>query len=250
MGFSALVASSGEERWQANKHITMDLGQLLPCVKDKPLFSLMEIGARKRKQFQARQGQGQERSIAQLQGSAVLTEQQAQDVYYSLPFFAKPPRCSLLYSTTKDYRSLEELYSKTAKHRGPSLLLLKTGDFSFGAYLTHQLAPTLSWTGSPSCFLFSASLGVKLPYHARTAGELGAGTQTPASTPLAFYADPDSLFFGNGDLSLDGGLQNGSSEVENCYGCGLNPRSPEALCLLGGTPMFTIDTVEVWAVVM
>jgi hypothetical protein len=113
---SAVVPSSGaEDRWAANKHINMDRAMLLPALKDKPLYSLSEIGARKRKQFQARQGS--ERVVTQLRESSVLSEQQVQDVYYSLPFFAKPPKCSLLYSTEQDFRSLEELYSKTAKVR-------------------------------------------------------------------------------------------------------------------------------------
>ena len=149
------------------------------------------------------------------------------------------------------------------QHRGPSLLLIKSGDFAFGAYLTHQIAPTCSWAGSPSCFLFSATLGLKVPYHARTAGGLGSGggggnnnnnngngnqQLSPASTPLAYFVQPDAIFIGNGDLSIDGELLTGSSELENYYGCGAGPRSPEALCLLAGTPVFNIDVLELWAV--
>jgi hypothetical protein len=153
--------------------------------------------------------------------------------------------------------------------------MIKSGDFSFGAYLTHQLAPTCAWTGSPSCFLFSATLGLKMPYHARTVAT-GAGTsgggggitqqQTPfsathgggngaggrpspsAATPLAYFVQPDAIFIGNGDLSIDGELLSGTSELENHYGCGMTPRSPEALCALAGTPVFNIDILEVWAV--
>ena len=59
---------------------------------------------------------------------------------------------------------------------------------------------------------------------------------------------PDAIFIGNGDLSIDAELLSGSSELENFYGMNITPRSPEALCLLAGTPVFNIDLLEVWAV--
>ena len=134
------------------------------------------------------------------------------------------------------------------QHRGACLLLIKSGDFSFGAYLTHQLAPTCAWTGSPSCFLFSSTLGLKLPYHARTAAEATQGAPVSPGSPLAYFVQPDAIFIGNGDLSIDAELASGSSELENFYGVGCAPRSPEALCLLAGTPVFNIDAVEVWSI--
>lgn len=143
------------------------------------------------------------------------------------------------------------------QHRGPNLLLIKSGEFSFGAYLTHQLSATCAWSGSPSCFLFSNTLALKVPYHARTAAEVaGTALGVPgrhgaitANSPLAFFVQPDAIFIGNGDLSIDGELLSGTSELENFYGCGVVPRSPEALCLLAGTPVFNIDVLELWAVV-
>lgn len=120
---------------------------------------------------------------------------------------------------------------------------------AFGAYLSHQILPSCAWTGSPSCFLFNLTLDVKLPYHARTAyGNVAEGMTARGVTPLAFYVQSDTLYLGNGDLTLEDTLQRGSSELENTYGCGMPPHSPEALCMLAGSPLFDIDIVEVWAI--
>ena len=107
------------------------------------------------------------------------------------------------------------------------------------------------WSGSPACFLFSISLGVKLPYHAKVppVTDKAGMTGTPQlHDPTAFFAQPDFLFVGNGDLSIDSTLTNGSSELENCFGIGLGFNSADAMCLLAGSPLFPIDDMEVWAV--
>ena len=108
------------------------------------------------------------------------------------------------------------------------------------------------WSGNPSCFLYSISLDIKLPYHARGLldqnNENLNNSSVISSTPLAFFAQPDTFFVGNGDLCLESDLLSGSSELENCYGCGLTPHSPEACCLLAGSPIFTIDMLEVWSI--
>lgn len=111
-------------------------------------------------------------------------------------------------------------------------------------YLSHPIVPTSAWTGSPACFLFSVTLGLRFPYHGRTV--------TPDENvqyPLALYVDRNHVFVGNGDLVIDDTLTNGSSELENCYGLsGLEPGSKESQCMLAGSALFTIDTLELWAI--
>ena len=58
----------------------------------------------------------------------------------------------------------------------------------------------------------------------------------------------NQLIIGNGDLALDSTLQFGRSNVENCYGIGMDKDSSEARCLLAGSPSFHIDAVEVWEI--
>lgn len=114
----------------------------------------------------------------------------------------------------------------------------------FGAYLSHAPVPTSSWTGSPSCFLFSLTLNIKIPYSARHV--LGESM----SEPMALFAHGDRVFIGNGDLSLDSKLASGTTEIENSYGIGLNPHSDEAMCLLAGTPVFPIHELELWTMIV
>lgn len=140
------------------------------------------------------------------------------------------------------------------QHRFPTLIVLRSGDYRFGVYLSHAPVPTCSWAGSPSCFLFSLTLDLKIPFHARHSivktGSTPGHANSEASAlqePAAMFVQPDKLFVGNGDFTLDASLETGSSELENCYGLGMETQSVEAMCLLAGTPIFTVDELEVWS---
>lgn len=123
--------------------------------------------------------------------------------------------------------------------------MIRSGDYRFGAYLSHPPLPTSIWSGSPACFLFSLTLNLKIPFHARhVLGDISSSLEEP----LAFLCEHNLLFIGNGDLSIDEGLTNGSSELENSYGLGFQPKSASSMCLLAGSPIFTIDDVEVWTI--
>lgn len=112
-----------------------------------------------------------------------------------------------------------------------------------GSYLSQAIIPVNAWAGSPSCFLFSCSLNLKVPYHARTAASLDE-----CQGPFAFFAQSDYLFIGDGDLTIDEELKYGSSELENCYGLGLERSSREALCVMAGRPLFGIEHLELWSI--
>lgn len=133
-----------------------------------------------------------------------------------------------------------------SQHSGPCFILIRSGDFIFGAYLSHPVAPSDSWAGSPACYLFSVTVDIKLPYHARAAASQEFSDVT---SPLAYFLQNDSIFIGNGDLSIDENIRGGSSELENCYGVGMELKSHEAFCMLAGSPLFDVDELEVWAVV-
>jgi hypothetical protein len=125
------------------------------------------------------------------------------------------------------------------------VILLKTVDgYSFGAYLSHPLVPTNNWAGSPASFIFSVTLRTRVPYH---------GRQQPASAvsplaPTAFFADPNHIEIGNGDIFINHSLTQGSSKLEGCYGVGFPANSAEAKCFLAGRSNFDIEDLEVWSV--
>lgn len=98
------------------KVIYMDKQQLLQFASSKEQFSLKEMSTRKRKQMQSKSALVSDLGdAAVLAASAILTPQEAENLYFSLPFFTKPPSLRLIFSTMLHYRSLEELLSRTFK---------------------------------------------------------------------------------------------------------------------------------------
>ena len=50
---------------------------------------------------------------------------------------------------------------------GPSVIVMKSGEFVFGAYITTQWRHDGVRFGNPKCFMFSSTLDLKFPYHGR-----------------------------------------------------------------------------------
>jgi hypothetical protein len=193
-----------------------------------------------------------QRMIGKLAKGDILTTIDAESIYFSLPFFSHPPSCERIYSaalhTTGEVISLSDLYEKCLINSSPSIIVVQSGDFVFGAYLSHPLRvhSTPAWAGSPACFVFSVTLDVKCSFHGRQAAtETVTASQT--TLPSSFKCERDKLMIGNGDLIIkDGGR--GESNLEKCYGLGLAPESPEALTMLAGAHEFAIDNIEVWSI--
>ena len=170
----------------------------------------------------------------------------SQTLYFSLPFFGDThPIPRLVFSSQHHTGSLAELYKRAAgAGECPSVLLLHSGEFVFGAYLSHRIRDNSLGCGSPSCFLFSLTLDTKIPFH----GKNGRGS---GGVPYAFTASESQLEFGNRDLCLlasGATLSSGTSELEGCFGLGLDRGSAEAKCFLAGQPQFAIDIMELWTV--
>ncbi len=190
-------------------------------------------------------------AIEEFSLSEILDLDDARMIYYSLPFFSKPPAVHIMYSSAEATGDgtqvhLEDLYTKCMTSDKPSVIIIKAGEFTFGCYLSHPIRVMNSgWTGSPSCFLFSCTLDLKLPYHARNPPVHPGNTSN--NKPVAFKAERDKLTIGNGDLIIhDGGLC--ESRLENCYGVGLTSGSSEANCALGGATEFVVDEMEIWTI--
>ena len=148
-------------------------------------------------------------------------------------------------------------------------MAIKADGYIFGAYLSHPISLSGYWSGSPSSFLFSSTLGLKFPYHGHnmpdaedptygdnnnrdesaSGGRGGGGGENQSSTqPAAFFADLDQFLIGYGDIVLNSNLTRGSTQLENCYGFGLDVECEEAKYLLAGSDKFAIDTIEFWSI--
>ena len=130
-----------------------------------------------------------------------------------------------------------------SQERRPTLILVRSGDFTFGAYISHPLEYSGGWCGSPACFLFSTTLGIKLPYHGRNPPAAANGA------PVAVYVDKQKLVLGNYDVVLNKDLTSGTCALEQCYGVGLALGSTEAGCFLAGRSDFEIDDLELFSVI-
>ena len=145
-------------------------------------------------------------------------------------------------------------------------MAIKADDYIFGAYFSHPISLSGSWSGSPSSFLFSSTLGLKFPYHGHNMPDAedptfggnnngdestsgGGGGENQSSTqPAGFFADLDQFLIGYGDIVINSNLTRGSTQLENCYGFGLDVECEEAKYLLAGSEKFTIDTIEFWSI--
>ena len=244
---SAVVGSNkGQPEEKNDDNLSMSVEKLLHVVaKWKPLL-LSDIAEKKIEQLQQKNIEGYEIPLSLLETSSILVEAEPKHVYFSMPFFTRPPNVQLLYTTKKHRRSLDELYLKTFQNRNPSIVVVKSGDFKFGVYITHPIHKTSKWSGSAACYIFSLTLNTKIVYNARVPPDTGS----EITTPVAFYAETDRLIIGNYDLVIDSTVTNGVSELEHCFGIGAPCRSDEAKCMLAGSPTFTIDELEVWGLIV
>ncbi|KAL0213656.1 hypothetical protein P9112_005840 [Eukaryota sp. TZLM1-RC] len=161
-----------------------------------------------------------------------LPKEAAFNLYYTLPFVDQPAT-KLFFSTDTHHRSITTLHA-LCDSNGPTVVLIKYGDYVFGGYAGSPWNVNQTRFGTPKCFLFSVTKDTKIPYH-------GKGKHS-----RCLFGSPNCLAFGNTDLVLENDFQNCSSKLENSYGFGLTPGSPECSSYLAGQEQFVPDIVEVW----
>jgi hypothetical protein len=244
---SSLLPDDFNTRPTKHDEITMIMDDLMNISAKFPQFSLAECGERKLNQLESRHVSGHIDGIASLEKSDILADDnEIKSVYFTLPFFTKPPSCTLLYSTKKHRRFLDELYLQCLHNKGPSVIIIQSGLFKFGVYLSHPIHIIGNWTGAPSCFIFSITLDIKLSYHSRNPPEAAIEND---SIPIAFLVERDRIIIGNDDIIINQNIENGSSNIEGCFGFGsITHNSKQAKCFLAGSNNFTINQLEVWSV--
>ena len=201
-------------------------------------FSLEVVAIRKMSQLKTQANISNLSGLLSLQGSTILSKKDSENIYFNLPFFSKVPDCSLLYSTAIHKRGLEEMYVRCMKHNGATFFITRSGQFKFGGYLNQSISLSNGWTGSASCFLYSLTLDLKIPYQSKLQG----------GEMKVYFGEWEKVSIGDGDLILNQSLEFGSSHIENSFGIGLNKTDSQCLCLLAGAGEFTIDALECWAI--
>ena len=137
-------------------------------------------------------------------------------------------------------------------NKADALFVARAGEYTFGAYVPGPWMTDCP-IGSHRAFLFSISRDLKLPYHG------GGGNNERRHHPpgqndddadryACVMASDTRIEIGHGDLVIAGpDFASCSSRVEESFGIGLLPGSPEACTLLAGAETFQIDELEVWA---
>lgn len=74
--------------------------------------SLRQMSQRKLRQLQSRGIGGFEKGLETFRASEILVGDEAEMLYFTMPFLTKPPTLSLIYSTFRHKRELSELYRK------------------------------------------------------------------------------------------------------------------------------------------
>jgi hypothetical protein len=177
---------------------------------------------------------GIELTVEPFQGSKIVTDaKEAKTLYLALPFRVQP-LTHLLFSSSRDGRSLQKMH-ELIDGIGITVVLVQCGEFRFGGFAASKWNCDGVPFGDPSgSFLFSLSQDAMISY------------QNHNDEPCVLCATNDTLTFGRYDLALSGDFDRCSSELENNYGVGWARGSTEAQTFLAGQANFRADHVEVW----
>jgi hypothetical protein len=173
-------------------------------------------------------------NITPFQNSEILTDRTDRNMLYRCFPFLGQPLTHLLFSTTRDERSIAKMH-QLIDGIGITAVIIQHGDFKFGGFAAEK------WnnSGQPfgensSSFLFSISQDALIPYRPQV------------SDSCYLYATSDTLTFGRYDLILADDFEQCSAVIENSFGVGFEQGSTDAQTFLAGEPTFRADIVEVW----
>jgi hypothetical protein len=245
-----------------------NVDDLITLATKYPQYSLSALSERKVRQLTAankEQGSKKEGTGVMLQQmfaeSRILeSTEEASSLFYSLPFVTKRFSTHVIFqggeaASLSEFETVDiSMIQRALKDvESPTLFLLKSGDYVFGAYASSAWRMDEKPHGTPSSFLFSLTLDLKIPYVGRTRDlerekqDHEEGRETPHESMLA---GQDYIMFGAGaDLVLHGDLTECESTIEGSYGFGMEKGGKDAKCLLAGTPVFPIDSIEIFEII-
>ena len=124
------------------------------------------------------------------------------------------------------------------------VLVMSSGQFKFGVYLSHSVSMPQNWVGNPASFMFSITLSLKIPYH----GKRPPIGRERGSVPSVLFCGYDHLEVGNGDLHIGEDLTECSSELEGCFGVGIARGHELNMNVLAGLHNFRLNHFELWLI--
>jgi hypothetical protein len=184
-------------------------------------------------QRKARRNRGVELTFQPFQRSKIISGEEAITLYRTFPFKAQP-QPHLLFSTTRDGRSIEKMHG-LIDGIGITAVIVQVGEAKFGGFAASKWNSDGQPFGEDGCsFLFSLNKDAVIPFKV-------GGKET-----AQLFATPESIAFGTTDLVIAGNFDECTSEIEGSYGVGFPEGSEEAKSFLAGADKFAADQLEVW----
>ena len=159
--------------------------------------------------------------------NSLLSVEHIRAIVNAMPNRLQATDWKLMYSSELHGYSLQTLYTRARKLKGPSVLVVKDTDgHIFGGFASHTWRKNVSFFGTGECFLFSLSPKIKM--YSWT----GANSQF-------LLAREECIGFGGGGsfgLWLDADFETGNS----------NPSATFSNPALSSKTDFSVTCVEVW----
>jgi hypothetical protein len=230
-GLSISNSSTTETSAMSNTQTTETESQQVVLERAPKFSRLTKIASRKLERLE--KSGTQINFIPFKESEIILDNDEKKMIYLTLPFKGIP-ETHLMFSTTRDGRSMSKMH-KMIDDKGITLVLVKANGHVFGGFA----AAKWNSNGEPfgdqsSCFLFSLTNDAFIPAHGQS------------EEVCKLFATEDTLTFGKEDLKLASNFDQCSSHLENTYGIGMLYGGSKASTFLAGEPEFSADIVEVW----
>ena len=105
--------------------------ELTQIAKQFSQYSLTQLAMRKKRQTQETSAAAETDMFA---GTTIMSNDQAEILYYCMPFTSTLPVMSLVYSSMASSRSVDFMLEAVVKLNRPTITLIRSGPFIFGGF--------------------------------------------------------------------------------------------------------------------
>ena len=211
--------------------------------------SLNRVCSRAKRRFEKQMAQTMNAETPPLQPferSKLIPAGQQQELFWSIPTVGEDRYCSVkfvgsLQGGKRNVLNIHQLLRDSDSKA--SLLVIKSGDYTFGGYSPVIIPDDGEYMGTREAFLFSLTHGMKFPYHGRVRPK---GWSKKAAPRDSIRGEEDLIQFGVCDMVLSEDMMRCTSSLEHSFGFGMPRDVMETF--LAGRAVFSVDEVEVWRV--